>query len=255
MSNFDFEPQLLDHDTDSSLFWTEVIHPTWTLFFRIILILSTFIITCMHFIFHLQPSQNYEWKRGQFNEEVLDENQIGLYWDIKPNMFPFPDSNPPHSQKKVTFNIPDAEFTLSVKIPTKWKKVNVRSDMVRFGTSDLLEGELKFSNTYSDREPTIEENIATSLEQHITVRDYYNQSLHVLHWHIHHQTWLEYSFLYEDPQGQSWMHGVSLRWNPEWLNVIKCQYIAPVYLPKKNKEVLHFAWDTWVSQFIHQCRK
>ena len=259
MSNFDFEPELLNHSTDSSLLWVDVVHPSWTSFLRILIIFSVFIMICVQTVGHIYPNRDHEWKRGQFNEEIVNNDQLGEGWKLTPNQFPFPDSIPLRSHKTVKFAIPDAEFTLSVSIPQKWKKVNIRSDVVRFGTSNLLEGELKFSNTYLDREPTIEQNIATSLEQQITVEQhhysYYSQSIHVLHWHIHHKTWVEYSLLYEDEEGQSWMHGVSLRWNPDWLNVIRCQYIAPVHIPQKNTELLHLAWDLWVSQFIQHCRK
>ena len=258
MSNFDFDPELLDHSTDTSLLWTDVVNPTWISFLRVLIILGVLVVVCIQSVFQLSPNQSYEWKRGQLNEEILEEDALNQGWDLTPNLFPFPDSIPPRSHKRIKFAIPDAEFTLSVSIPRKWKKVNIRSDVVRFGTANLLEGELKFSNTYLDREPTIEENIATSLEQQMRVEQqhysYYSQSIHVLHWHIHHRTWVEYSLLYEDDQGQSWMHGVSLRWNPDWLNVIRCQYIAPVHIPQKNTELLHLAWDLWVSQFIQHCR-
>ena len=256
MSNFDFEPELLKYEPNSSLRWIDVFNPSHTLFFRILITFSIILATCISFILCVHVPQDYTWMQGALNEEVIDEHTLGEMWDIHPNSFPFPEIRPVErgSYKSVKFNIPEAEFTFKIKIPKKWKKLKIRSDLMRFGTVDRLEGEVFFSNTYFDREPSIEKNIATSLEQHIAERHYYNQSFHVLHWYIHHKTWIEYSFLYEDEHGQSWMYGVSLRWNPSWLNVIHCRYIAPVHLPQKNEEVLHFAWDLWASQFIHYCR-
>ena len=95
MSNFDFEPELLNHNTDSSLLWVDVVHPSWTSFLRILIILSVFIMVCVQIVGHLHPDRDYEWKRGQYNEEIVENDQMSQGWNLTPNQFPFPDSIPP----------------------------------------------------------------------------------------------------------------------------------------------------------------
>ena len=77
----------------------------------------------------------------------------------------------------------------------------------------------------------------------------------VVHWHVHHASWLEYSLLTDNAEGQAQLTGVTLRWEDEWLNALRCEMSAPIELPFEHEEVLHLAWDLWAPLFVSRCRE
>ena len=171
---------------------------------------------------------------------------------------PFPlmseDSSRNRSTKERSFKINDAEFTLKVRTSKQWAKVNLSGEAVRFGSKDRLDGELIYSAGCFGPCDTIEDNIALSLSAELRRYTHQGKIPRVTHWHVHHKTWVEYSILYQDSQGQAWLHGASIRLSNQWINALKCEYTAPIDLSFQNIEILHLAWDPWVIKFIDMCR-
>ena len=203
--------------------------------------------------FYQEPATQSEPLSDQVLESSNLEVEVPL---LIPDGFPFPevDASAFTSEKSHTFRITDAEFTLKVSVPSKWQKFNLGTEAVRFDSGSRYSGEVTFSTGCFGNCDTLERNIARSLSTHIRKVERQGRIPRVTHWHVHHKTWIEYSFLFRDAQGQAWLNGVTVKWSPQWLNAIRCEYLAPIDLAFENEEVLHFAWDGWAPAFIHYCR-
>ena len=242
---------------DHILTWSNIFSRSWL---SLTCILSMVLSLTVCALFAVPPaSRSTELADPSLKTQITSQSaSIELPEWLTPEPLPFPQvSQLPNTIKK-RFKIPEAEFTLALQHPSSWQMIPIAGDTVRFqdAQQDPSQGQeyLSFSaGCFGDCE-NLESNIAESLGRHVE-RDY-RRGLdpRVLHWYVHHKTWVEYSVLYRQSDGTAWMTGSSLRWSPEWLNVLKCTYRAPVNFPYENEEVLHLAWDHWASEFIRYCR-
>ena len=246
---------------DQTLTWSNIFSRSWLSLTCILFILLCLTVIGLFFIPHFSlditstKSKVLSSSSAQSQTSMIDLPE----WLI-PEPLPFPKVPDLANPVRKRFKIPEAEFTLALKHPASWQMLAIAGDTVRFQTRDqgkkLNQGQeyLSFSaGCFGDCEK-LENNIAESLAQHVE-RDYHRGlDPRVLHWYVHHKTWVEYSLLYRQSDGTAWMIGSSVRWSPEWLNVLKCTYRAPVNFPYENEKVLHLAWDRWASEFIRYCR-
>ena len=186
-------------------------------------------------------------------EGIEKEGKKIAEWLI-PEPLPFPTVAPLANATTKYFKIPEAEFKLAIQKPKAWSFMALAGDTVRFQDSSHNDEYISFSaGCFGDCE-TIEVNIAESLANHVQRDHHRGLDPRVVHWYVHHKTWVEYSLLYRESDGTAWMIGTSVKWSPEWLNALKCVYRAPVIFPYESEEVLHLAWDIWAVEFIRFCR-
>ena len=243
---------------DHSLTWSNIFSRSWLL-----LCYALFMTICLVLCGLLSlssPKQDSSKLAANLKESSLGKatKPIELPEWLVPEPLPFPKVAVLPNAVKKRFKIPEAEFTLAIQHPASWELLPIAGDTVRFQDpqQNPQQGQeyVSFSaGCFGDCEK-LETNIAESLAQHVE-RDYHRGlDPRVLHWYVHHKTWVEYSLLYRQGDGTAWMIGSSLRWSSEWLNVLKCTYRAPVNFPYENEEVLHLAWDNWAGEFIRYCR-
>lgn len=174
---------------------------------------------------------------------------------LTPEPLPFPSMTSLRDGMRSRFKIPAAEFKLAVERPQSWSYLELSEDQVRFQNSNSSEEYVSFSAGCFGDCDRVESNIAESLASHVEHDYHRGQDPRVVHWYVHHKTWVEYSLLYRESDGRAWMTGVSVRWSPQWLNALKCTYRAPVNFPYESEQVLHLAWDIWAVEFIRYCRR
>ena len=201
------------------------------------------------------PGQVDEAQELSEAEAPADQQTQELKWFI-PEPLPFPVVRDDPSLKLKRFELSEAGIGLSVLMPPTWKKISLDAeDQLRFHDPSTRDEYVKYSAGCFGSCDTLEENIAESLTRRAQ-RDYHKGlDPRVVHWHVHHKTWVEYSLLYRDLEGDSWLVGVSTRWSDRWLYALRCEYRAPIELPYERQEVLHLAWDVWAPQFIRFCRQ
>ena len=186
-------------------------------------------------------------------ERIEKEVKKVADWLI-PEPLPFPTVTALTNATKKSFKIPEAEFKLAIQKPKPWSFMALTGDTVRFQDLSHNDEYVSFSaGCFGDCE-TIEANIAESLSNHVQRDHHRGLDPRVVHWYVHHKTWVEYSLLHRENDGTAWMIGISVKWSPEWLNALKCVYRAPVIFPYESEEVLHLAWDIWAVEFIRFCR-
>lgn len=251
-------PPILYNTT--SLTWHVVFTPTYLKLIALFIVLLMLLVPVLLSIDYLQNSPNSGDLLSQHHlnsikkkatHKINPHNQL-----LIPNPFPFP---PLRSHRMVyqrkRFSIPDAEFNIEVAILPQWKKTLLKGTIIRFHNQNILDGELTFSAECFGRCDQMEKNIQQGLMN--ALKEFFHQGriARVVHWHVHHKTWVEFSLLYKDTNGQFWLHGMSLRASKdEWIHGLKCDYRAPIDFSVENEEVLHFAWDEWVPTFIRMCR-
>lgn len=242
-----------DSDQNEQLRWNTVFQPRWLFLIAMIggfvsIILISYLIFVAR-IFHLEP----EPQVGQASSPTT-EKKAQTAW-LNPEPLPFPHVLPVPLEALQRFQIPDAEFSLAAAIPQNWDQAVLSSgDIVRFQNTEIQKEYVIYSAGCFGACEDLERNIAESLMEFVRRDHRIGKDPRVVHWHIHHKAWAEFSLLYRDSRGDAWMLGVSTRWENAWLNALRCEYRAPIHFPYEREEVLHLAWDTWVSQFIRLCR-
>jgi len=193
-------------------------------------------------------------KEGRL-DAALENSVQKLPWFI-PEPLPFPVVRDDARLKRRKFELSEAGMGLSVLMPPLWKKESLDAeDQLRFHDPAHRDEYVRYSAGCFGSCDDLEENIAESLIRRAQ-RDYHKGlDPRVVHWHVHHKTWVEYSLLYRDLQGAAWLVGVSTRWSNKWLYALRCEYRASIQLPYERQEVLHLAWDVWAPQFIRFCRQ
>lgn len=178
---------------------------------------------------------------------------------VIPEPFPFPTLQELPKQERYTFRIPNAEFSLEVHAPELWEWKALTSDLVRFSPNSPTSPEpftrFSFSSGCFGSCDDLSQNIAESLQRQLQTLNRQGITPRVMHWYVHHKSWVEYSILTDDAEGQALLTGVSIRWEEEWLNALRCEMVAPIDYPLENEEVLHVAWKQWIPLFVKRCRK
>lgn len=246
------------HFVKHRLQW-KVLLPVWIRnFLRFLLILMILMISTLLGVDALiqkeraeQLARDKEYQRSLLGQKDQDTSNLTI---LIPKPFPFPSYSRFTEEREETFKIPDAEFTLRISKPILWSKTNLNGETVQFRGIDRFEGEIIFKTGCFGSCDTLDKNIANSLESKIKRYSHQGKNPRVVHWHVHHKTWVEYSILYYDSEGHPWLHGSSLRWDSSWLNALQCDYRASIDFHSENEDVLHFAWDGWAPFFVHYCR-
>lgn len=194
-------------------------------------------------------------KMAAQSQHTQTVSKVEAQW-INPEPLPFPTVHPEPLSSLRRFKIPDAEFHLASSIPKAWKPVTLRSgEMVRFQNPQQRGEYAVFSAGCFGACEDVERNIAESLMTFVQRDHRLGRDPRVVHWHVHHKAWAEFSLLYRNTKGETWMIGISTRWEKDWLNALRCEYRAPIHFPYEQEEVLHLAWDMWATQFIKLCRQ
>lgn len=178
---------------------------------------------------------------------------------VIPQPLPFPTTRELPKQEHYRFRIPNAEFSLEVQAPEQWSWRALTSDVVRFSPKSALSPEsssvLTFSSGCFGSCDDLSQNIAESLQRHLHALNRQGITPRVTHWYVHHKSWVEYSILTDSADGQAMLMGVSMRWEEEWLNALRCEMSAPIDYPLESEELLHLAWKQWSPLFVRRCRK
>lgn len=240
---------------ESTLKWQDIFSSSWL---GIVHYLSSIIALCLLVLLSLTVLNPSQQKGIEQRKEVIATPKSNISkqpeWLI-PEPLPFPPFSPHPNAKRERFKIPEAEFDLAIEKPVNWTLIELAGDTVRFQSNREINESVTFSaGCFGDCE-NIEGNIAESLSRKVEQDHHRGRDPRVVHWYVHHKTWVEYSLLYRDRDGDAWMVGTSLKWSSEWLNALKCIYKAPVSFPYESEEVLHLAWDIWAIEFIRYCRK
>lgn len=176
-----------------------------------------------------------------------------------PEPLPFPAQLSVQDQVPYRFKVPNAEFTLEARAPRLWGWKALSGEVVRLAPSGPESPEPKSVVTVSTGCfgpcDDLSRNIANALITHLRTLSRQGVNARVVHWHVHHASWLEYSLLTDNAEGQAQLTGVTLRWEDEWLNALRCEMSAPIELPFEHEEVLHLAWDLWAPLFVSRCRE
>ena len=249
----------IDLNSDKLLRWRDYVTPRLIHVFLLLSSLVSFGVVCvvMSAAEH-PPRAQSQVKAEQGHEEVkevADAPSQELKWFIpEPLPFPVVRDDPKLSRRK--FELSEAGINLSALMPPTWERISLNAgDKLRFHDPRDREEYVRYSAGCFGSCDDLEENIANSLTRRAQ-RDYHKGlDPRVVHWHVHHQTWVEYSLLYRDLEGGAWLVGVSTRWSNQWLYALQCEYRAPIDLPYERQEVLHLAWDVWAPQFIRLCRQ
>lgn len=233
---------------------------SWACFARlcgVLLILSTLLSGPLIGVERLsevhEPSAPQEAKADEV-QQALNEPPPFLI----PEALPFPLDEELPKQEPYAFRIPNAEFSLEVEAPVSWAWRALTSDVVRFSPKTPMSPEplsvLTFSSGCFGSCDDLSKNISGSLSRHLEALSRQGLTPRVTHWYVHHQGWVEYSFLTDGADGQAVLNGVSMRWEEEWLNALRCEMSAPIDYPIESEELLHLAWKQWIPLFVKRCR-
>ena len=206
-----------------------------------------------HLSVQLQAERALERPKSQQSEPDVSPPPF-----VIPSPLPFPELRALDDQRSYSFRIPNAEFSLQVSAPREWAWRALTGDVVRFAPESPSSPEpgsvLTFSSGCFGSCDDLSDNISSSLQQHIQALTRQGMTPRVTHWHVHHRGWVEYSLLTDSPEGQATLTGVSMRWEEEWLNALRCEMSAPIDYPLESEELLHLAWNQWAPLFLARCR-
>jgi hypothetical protein len=240
--------------TEPALRWQDVLSRRWSVVIYFIAMIVSVCLLASLGVVSLNPKGLQEQTLEAVYKPASGVKETKLPEWLIPKPLPFPTVTAHPNAQRESFKIPEAEFNLAIKKPKTWTFMALAGDTIRFQDVTHNDEYVSFSaGCFGDCE-TIESNIAESLSSHVQRDHHRGLDPRVVHWYVHHKTWVEYSVLHRETDGTAWMIGISLKWSPKWLNALKCVYRAPVVFPYESEEVLHLAWDIWAVEFIRFCR-